>query len=164
MNKIIVIGCPGAGKSTLSRELSQLTGLPLYYMDSIFWNEDKTHLEREELIEELEKIVVNDEWIIDGNYSGTLDLRLQYADGVFFLDYPLDVCLAGIEARVGSKREDMPWVEETLDEEFVAYVKDFHATQVDELRAMLKKRDDVITFTSRDECRAYIEKLREELK
>ena len=93
MKKVIVIGCPGSGKSTFSRALQAKTGLPLFYLDMMYWNPDKTKKEKTVFLESLASALQKDEWIIDGNYASTMEARLQACDTVFFLDYPLDVCL-----------------------------------------------------------------------
>lgn len=72
MQKIMVIGCPGAGKSTFSRALQGKIGLPLFYLDMLFWNCDKTNVSREEFDQKLSDILKQDKWIIDGNYGRTL--------------------------------------------------------------------------------------------
>ena len=125
MKRAIVIGCPGAGKSTFSRALRERTGLPLHYMDMLFWNADKTYVSREVLLERIQEIVVQDEWIIDGNYCFSLEMRMKACDTVFFLDYPLELCLASVDARRGTVRPDMPWVEEEEDKEFTEFIKAF---------------------------------------
>ena len=112
MKKIIVIGCPGSGKSTFSRELNRITHIPLYYLDMMYWNADRTTVEKAVFIERLADTINKDEWIIDGNYGSTMELRMQACDTVIFLDYPVNVCLDGIRGRVGKARPDMPWVDE----------------------------------------------------
>ena len=72
MKKIIVIGCPGSGKSTFSRKLSKKTGLPLIHLDMLFWNSDKTTVDKITFIKRLENALGGEEWIIDGNYSSTI--------------------------------------------------------------------------------------------
>ena len=65
--KIIVVGCPGSGKSTLSKELRDVTGLPLFHLDNIWWKPDKSHISREEFDQKLDEILLTDRWMIDGN-------------------------------------------------------------------------------------------------
>ena len=101
MLKIMIIGSPGAGKSTFSRKLRDITGLPLYYLDTLWHKPDQTNISKEEFDARLNEIIKKDKWIIDGNYQRTLEMRLRECDTVFLLDYPLEVCLAGAEARVG---------------------------------------------------------------
>ena len=71
MEKILVIGPGGAGKSYFSRELANITGLPLFHLDNIFWRKDRTHIDREEFDSKLLDILNKDKWIIDGDYSRT---------------------------------------------------------------------------------------------
>lgn len=99
--KIIVIGSPGAGKSTFSRKLRDITGLPLYYLDMLWHRPDKTNISKEKFDEELNRIILGDRWIIDGNYSRTLETRLKRCDTVFLMDFPLDVCIEGALSRIG---------------------------------------------------------------
>ena len=105
MSKIIVIGSPGAGKSVFSQKLSDITGLPLYHLDMLYHKPDGTHISKEELEDKLREIFSNDDWIIDGNYQRTLEIRLKECDTVFLLDFPTEVCLEGAKSRIGKKRE-----------------------------------------------------------
>ena len=84
MRKMIVIGCPGSGKSTFSKVLRKRTGIPLFHLDRMFWNADRTTVEESVFYERLWKAMQNNEWIIDGNYASTMELRLQNCDTVIF--------------------------------------------------------------------------------
>ena len=117
MNKVIIIGCPGGGKSTFAKALHKKIGLPLFHLDMLFWNADKTHLSRESFDQKLDEILNQDQWIIDGNYSKTLEKRIKACDTVFLLDMPTDVCLGGVNNRIGKPRDDMPWQEQELNKE-----------------------------------------------
>ena len=86
--RILVIGCPGSGKTTFSLRLAAQTGLPLFHLDSIYWRADRTHLTREELVDVLRPILAGPRWIIDGNYNGTMPQRVEAWEEVIFLDYP----------------------------------------------------------------------------
>lgn len=156
--KIIVIGCPGAGKSTFSRKLRDLTDLPLYYLDMLWHKPDKTNYTAEEFDSKLKQILSGEKWIIDGNYSRTLKMRLDVCDTVFFLDYPLDVCLSGVESRIGKKREDMPWIEEEFDEEFRQWIIDFKDKNIPYLYDSLQNLSDkeIHIFKSRDEADTFL--------
>lgn len=162
MKKIIVIGCPGSGKSTLSKQLHLKTGLPLYHLDMMYWNADKTRVERAVFLERLTAALEEDAWIIDGNYSSTMKPRMQKCDTVIFLDYPLDVCLAGIEARCGKERSDMPWTEpEQLDKEFIESVKNFNLQSRPQLMALLEKYayKNIYIFKSQNEANEFINQI-----
>lgn len=161
MKKVIVIGCSGSGKSYFSKRLRDVTGLPIYHLDMIWWKPDRTHITREEFDEKLGNILDTDEWIIDGEYSRTLEMRLKKCDTVFFLDFPLSVCLEGAAQRVGKKRDDIPWAEDKLDEDFRQYIIDFHGETLSQMRELLKKYSNsakIITFFSREEADEYIER------
>lgn len=154
----MVIGSPGAGKSTFARRLRDMTGLPLYYLDMLWHKPDRTNISREEFDRKLKEIVERDRWIIDGNYQRTLELRMEQCDTIFLLDYPLKVCLLGAEARIGTKREDMPWVEAELDKEFKQWILDFQnepLAQIYRLLEKYKKGRNIFVFKTREEAEEF---------
>lgn len=162
MQKAIVIGSPGAGKSTFSRSLKDATGLPLYYLDRIWHRPDKTTISREEFDVRLKEILLKDQWIIDGNYNRTLEIRLQYCDTVFLMDFSVGTCLFGAEARVGQEREDIPWVEKELDSEFRKFIMDFPKESLPRIYELIEKyRTDknIVIFKSREEAEAYLSEI-----
>ena len=93
MKKIIIIGCPGSGKTTFAEKLQRIINLPLYYLDAIWHKPDRTHISREEYDNKLSEIFQTEEWIIDGNYSRTIEERIQNSDTIFLFDLPTRVCL-----------------------------------------------------------------------
>lgn len=123
--RILVIGCPGSGKSVFSARLREKTGLPLYHLDNLFWKRDRTTLSREEFDAELDRLLKQEAWILDGDYYRTLERRVAAADTVIFLDYPEEVCMDGILRRIGKPREDLPWVETEPDPELVEKVRTY---------------------------------------
>ena len=156
--RILVIGSPGAGKSTFSRKLRDRTGLPLYYLDMIFHHPDRTTESREIFDEKLFEIMKAEEWIIDGNYQRTLLPRLERCTDVFFFDLPVEQCLAGAASRIGKKREDMPWIEEDFDPEFRQYILDFSKDQLPHIYWLLeqyRETRNITTFHSREEADAW---------
>jgi len=159
MQKVMIIGCPGSGKSTFARALSIKTGLPVFYMDCLFWNEDGTSVSQEKLGERLNEVLLKNEWIIDGTYRRTLRARLDACDKVFLLDFPLEVCLQGIRSRIGTVRVDLPWIEQELDPEFEQYVKDYPSQQLLEIYTILKEYShiDLTIFKNRDEIADYLD-------
>ena len=158
MKKVIVIGCPGSGKSTVSRALHNKTGIPLYHLDMMYWNADKTTVEKSVFLERLSVVLEKDEWIIDGNYSSTMELRMAACDTVFFLDYPLDVCLDGIRKRRGKPRSDMPWIETKEDEEFIEFIKSYSEQQKPKVLELLEKYSDknIVILESREQADTFL--------
>ena len=158
MKKVIVIGCPGSGKSTVSRALHNKTGIPLYHLDMMYWNADKTTVEKSVFLERLSDVLKKDEWIIDGNYGSTMELRMAACDTVIFLDYPLDVCLDGIRERRGKPRSDMPWIETEEDSEFIEFIKNYNEQQKPKVLELLEKYSDknIVIFKSREQADAFL--------
>ena len=157
MQKVIVIGCPGSGKTTFARKLHRKTGLPLYYLDAIWHKPDKTHVSREEYDARLGEILALDAWIIDGNYSRTLERRMAECDTVFLFDLPVELCLAGAISRIGKKREEMPWIETELDPEFEQQIRDFPSKELPTVYALIEKYSEktVVVFKSREVADAF---------
>lgn len=161
MEKVLVIGCPGGGKSTFARALRDKTNLPLYSLDMIWHKQDKTTVTREEFDTRLEELLRLPRFLIEGNYSRTLERRLEACDTVFLLDYPVEVCLAGVESRIGKKREDMPWVETEFDPEFREFILRFAAERLPHIYKCLEdaKGKRVVIFRSREEAASFLETL-----
>ena len=163
MEKIIIIGCPGAGKSTFARNLRDILDLPLYYLDKIWHKPDKTTISKEEFDKKLMEILKENRWIIDGNYQRTLEMRLKECDTVFLLDYPIDICVSGAASRVGTKREDLPWLEREFDEDFKEWIINFPKVKLPEIYEMLSKykgNKNIIIFKTREESDKYLEELK----
>ena len=158
MKRVLVIGCPDAGKSTFVRRLRDVTGQPLYYLDMMWHKPDRTTVTREQFDARLQSILKRDAWIIDGNYARTLPQRPEYCDTVFFLDFPTDICVAGAEQRIGVKREDMPWVEHEFEEEFRQYIAEFSTRQRPQIIAAL---EDAVTHR---DVRVHMLTFREKLR
>ena len=159
MEKVIIIGCPGSGKSTFGRKLKCITDLPLYHLDMMFWNDDRTTVAKELFIERLKKVMRNSKWIIDGNYGSTMEMRIKECDTVFFLDYPTNVCLEGIKSRKGQPRSDMPWIENgNTDKDFIDFIIKYNSESRPEVISLLEKYStkNIIIFKTRTEAEEYL--------
>ena len=112
MQNILVIGPCGAGKSTLARDLGARLGLPVHHIDQLNWQPGWVESSKDELRARLATIVDGDRWLIDGNYGGTLDVRLARADTVVYLDFSIWLCATRVLRRIrmwrGRPRPDMP--------------------------------------------------------
>ena len=157
--KAIIIGCPGSGKSTFARKLHMKTSVLLHHLDMLWWNSDKTTVSADVFDAKLQEIISDENWIIDGNYSRTLEMRLHACDMVFFFDLPIEECIEGIYKRIGTRREDLPWVEERVDEEFLEFVKSFKSEGREQIISLLDKYRHVklITFKSYEEADEYLQ-------
>ena len=163
MRKIMIIGCPGAGKSTLAKELAAITGLPLFHLDLIWHKPNKTTATRDEFDKRLDEILKYDSWIIDGNYQRTLKKRLSFADTVILLNYKKEVCLAGAAERVGKKRSDMPWTESELDPEFEKLILDFSRDKLPEILRLINEYGEgkrIFILNSREEAAELLSEFR----
>ena len=162
MKKVIVIGCCGSGKSTFARHLHACTGIPLFHLDQLNWNTDKTTVEKTVFLKRVKELIQKDTWIIDGNYGSSMEMRMQACHTVFFLDYPVDVRIQGIYGRVGKVRTDMPWVEDEVDEDLIEFVKNYEKEDRPEVLNLLSKykEKDIHIFRSRLDANRYLESLK----
>lgn len=157
--KIIIIGCSGSGKSTFARSLAQITNLPLYYLDMLYWREDCSHISREEFICKQKEIFKTDKWIIDGNFRNTLELRIKESEVIYFFDIPAEICIEGALNR--GKRPDMPCLL-PADKELIDYIKNYNISCKPMVLNCFSKYPckKVITFHSHSEVDAYISELK----
>ena len=96
MERILIIGCSGSGKSRLARILGKELGLPVVHLDQLWWQADWQNVTVEEFDSRLAMALSMDRWIIDGNYSRTMEARLSRCDTVIYLDFSRCVCLLGM--------------------------------------------------------------------
>ena len=163
--RILVIGCPGSGKSHFSKRLSALLGIPRIHIDNLYWRADKTHITREELIAKYQEVFALDSFVLDGNYVSTLENRLSQADAVFYFDLGEAACLEGIAERFGKPRDDLPWIENQADNAtLTALVHDFGKEVTPVIEASLAHHPEVnvIRFETRGEADCYLADLSRE--
>lgn len=141
MKRILVIGSGGAGKSTFAKRLGEILELKVIHLDSLFWSSGWVEMPKDQWRAMVEELIKGESWILDGNYGGTLDLRLAACDGVIFLDMPRMICLKRVFKRRMSHRKqsrpDMaPGCAERINLEFIKYIWDYPRTKKP---AVLKK-------------------------
>ena len=158
MKKIIVIGCSGSGKTTFAEKLRDKIGIELFYLDAIWHRPDRTHISREEYDTRLSEILALDSWIIDGNYSRTIETRMAACDTVLFFDLPVEVCLEGAISRLGTARYDMPWIDTELDPKLKRDIEEFPSKNLPAIYALLDKYSDknITVFKSREEADEFL--------
>ena len=143
MKKIILIGSGGAGKSTLARKLGDKLDIDVFYLDKLLWKPHWEMTERAYQIEVQNNLLKEPSWIIDGNYGGTLDMRIASADTIIFLDRNRFVCIYQVLKRVkefnGITRPDMQDdCPEKLDFSFLKWIWNFPKKQRIEIIKMLE--------------------------
>jgi adenylate kinase family enzyme len=167
MRKVVIIGSGGAGKSTLARKLSVITGIEIHHLDRLFWQPGWVSISKEELGEKVKAIISTDSWIIDGNFSGTMDLRMEAADTIIYLDFPSVVCLWSIMKRWftyrNKTRPDMTeGCSEKIDWEFFNWVLTFRRRNRKMILGRLDKYSvgrKIIVLKSRSQVNSFISKL-----
>jgi adenylate kinase family enzyme len=130
MRRVLVIGSGGAGKSTFARRLGARLGLPVIHLDANYWNPGWVETPKDEWRRKVERLVEGNAWVMDGNYSGTLDVRLAACDTVVFLDLPRAVCVwrvlkRGLKYRNGSRPDMAEGCREKFNLEFLLWIWDY---------------------------------------
>lgn len=152
MERILIIGCPGSGKTTLSRELGEKLDLPVTHLDNIFWSPGNwVHLDNDAFDEALGKELQKPRWIIEGNFDRTLPRRLEFCDTVIWLDYSRWVCLWGWIKRMvfnwGKVRSDMaPGCVERWDWEFAQYIWNFRKNKQEKIYRLFNEAEGIETI------------------
>lgn len=168
LQRIMVIGCCGAGKSTLALQLHQLTGLPLVHLDQHYWKPGWVESDTTDWENRSRAMAAQQSWIIDGNYGGTIDIRLEKADIIIFLDRSRWVCTYRILKRTlfsfGKERADMAKeCRERFDWEFLVYTFTFWDRKRPALLKKLagwKKKKQVVHLRSSREISDFLRELK----
>ncbi|WP_411343302.1 DNA topology modulation protein [Paenibacillus sp. WLX1005] len=167
MQKIMIIGCSGAGKSTLSRKLHETLHIPVIHMDAHFWQTNWQATEDEEWDRQVEAFAQADCWIIDGNYGRTMDIRIQHADTIIYLDMPRWLCLYRvIKRRIqyhGKSRPDMnAGCNEKIDWAFIKWIWNYRKrSRLQTLDRLRKVEGDkqIITIRNSQQLHTFLKQL-----
>ena len=162
MRRILVVGSPGAGKTVVATRLAAGLGLPLVHLDREFHLPGWAEPPLEQWVARVEELIAAEEWVIDGNYGSTMELRLSRADTAVFLDLPTLTCVIGVLGRVrrwrGRSRPDMAdGCPEHFNLEFLRYTLRFRRDTRPRVVERLARFDgDVIVLRSRRAVRRYL--------
>lgn len=164
----LVIGLSGAGKSYFTRILAQKWNKEIIYLDKHFWQPGWKTMHSGQWHETVEALCKKTDWIMDGNYFGTLELRINHADKVFFFDFSTWYCLIRVYLRtfrsiVGlEKRVDLPDdCKERFEWDFTKYILNFRKTHRPQILRVLNRHPEkeIVIFRNRKEVNEYLKKL-----
>ena len=149
--RIVIVGSPGSGKSTLAMQFGELLGLPVCHLDVLWWRPGWVEAGHEAFDAQLRAVLSTDAWIIDGNYSRTLGMRLERAETAIMLDFPRTICLyRALKRRVmyaGRARPDMaPGCPEKVDWEFIRWLWDYPSRSRERVLTALESFGQTRTF------------------
>jgi adenylate kinase family enzyme len=160
--RILVIGCSGAGKSTLARAIANSRQLPLVHLDRHYWRPGWVAPSEPDWQAQVERLVAEPGWVMDGNYSSTMARRAEVADAIVFLDLPRWLCLTRVLRRAvfgyGRSRPDVaPGCPERFDWAFLKWVWNYPKRSRPKTLALLQTfRGPVVTLRSTAEVRSWI--------
>jgi adenylate kinase family enzyme len=162
MKKILILGSSGAGKSTLAKRLHEILGIDIIHLDQHYWKPNWTKTESEEWQKKVEELLKKDEWIMDGNYRSTMDLRLPQADIIIWLDFPPIVCLYRIlKRRLKNNRVDeIDGCQERISFELLRWIlwkfpRENRKDIIKRLEAV-KKEKNVFIFKSNEDVESFL--------
>lgn len=163
MERVIVMGCPGAGKSTAAKRLAGLTDIPVVHLDAYYWQPGWKRPETNEWEATLTALIQQPRWIMDGNYGGTLPLRLAAADTLIHLDYSTALCLRravkrAILGRGHDRQGELPaGCPERLDWAFFSFVANYRRHQrITDLQRIEGFDGTVYRFTSPNDLERFL--------
>lgn len=124
MNRILIIGSCGAGKSTIAKRINEKINLPLINLDKFYWKPNWVRSSKEESKNKVKELVKGDKWIMEGNYQSTFDIRFPASDTIIFLDINRFVCLWRILKRWFSKNrvDKIHGCDEKMDFQLIKWV------------------------------------------
>jgi adenylate kinase family enzyme len=167
MKKISIIGSGGSGKSTLAKKLEDKICIPAYHLDALYWQAGWVGTERNKWRSIQESLCGKDQWILDGNYGATLDVRLKYSDTIIFLDINRFVCLARVMWRslrwyAGGRPDMGQGCKEKFDIKFAKWILEYPAKNKPEILRRLRNLPsgkNVIILSSPGEARRFLESI-----
>lgn len=153
VQKVLVIGSCGAGKSVFSRRLGDVTGLPVIHLDRHYWRSGWVEPAKEVWRSQVEELLKGERWIIDGNYGGTMDVRLASCDTVVFLDFPRSVCTwrvikRAIEYRGRNRPDISEGCPEKIDLSFIMWTWNYPTRSRPHVLERLERVNDRVSIVT----------------
>ena len=151
MERILIIGCGGAGKSTLARQLGGKLNLPVVHLDKLFWHSGWVESTPEEIDAKIHAEMAKPQWIMDGNYNRTLPERVKHCDTIIYLDFSRFACLRGVLKRIittyGTVRPDMgEGCPERIDLDFLKWVWSYNTDKRERNYKLLNETEHAQTI------------------
>lgn len=170
MKRVLIIGSGGSGKSTLALRLQKITSLPLVHLDRMYWHPGWVEPPKDEWQRDVEKMLAEKSWIMEGNFGGTLEIRLTACDTVILLDLNPLICLYRVVRRRfryrGTNRPDMTeGCNEQIDLDFLLWVLTFRRKKLPSIEHRLKAVEGdcrIIRLRSRKAVKEFVASLRAE--
>ncbi|MEE1035628.1 MAG: DNA topology modulation protein [Oscillospiraceae bacterium] len=166
MERIVIIGCGGAGKSTLARQLGEKLDIPVVHLDKLFWRPGWVQVSKEEFDKLHREALAREKWIMDGNFDRTMAERITRSDTVIYLDFSRFACLMGVLKRVfttyGKVRPDMSeGCPERIDWDFLKWVWDFNKNKREKNYRLLNEAEgkETIVLKNRRAVKKFLEQV-----
>lgn len=163
----------GAGKSTFARDLGECLHINVHHLDTLYWKPNWIEASLEEFSKAQQEIIHQNQWIIEGNYSSTFEIRAKHADTIIYLELPLSVCLYRVVKRwlrnIGKTRPDMgKGCKEKLDWDFIKFILTTYHPRKKKMNERLEDfqasndKKEIITLKSKQKIHSYLENMRKQ--
>lgn len=168
MKKIIIIGPGGAGKSTLAKQLGEILNIEVLHLDKLYWRSGWVEPSADEWKKKVEELLKADSWVMDGNFGGTIEIRLEACDTAIFMDFPPTVCLYRVLKRRlkyrNTNRPDMTeGCNEKIDLEFLDWIWNYRKIKKPKVEKILKRFENeknIVRLTSPKEVENFLNSLK----